>query len=382
MAVIEEGQRRQSLRARAVGLAIQLAVLVLVFGWLLPKFIDYQETWNAIKGLTWWEFLILFVIGAGRVPTEAMIYRALLPGLSPKVGSEAYLSQNFAGLVLPPPTSSVVQYAYFRSDGFDRQAALIGAVGSFIFPTAGRLTLPLVAFFVLVVTGNFNPEAIWLALASIVILLIAASIIWLVGRSDRSALWVGNQSGRAISWVLARFRKKPITGLGETLVSFRKHTYQVVRDRWLSGVLAVSLNLFLTFVLLLVSLRFVGIPNDELPASEVLAALALGFLAGTILPITGSGLGAVDLVLISALSTLSGNADLSAAGAMIWRVFYSVLAVPFGVFTLNRFRKEHGELLTDAWKAMGEAREGVALSADTTGTEATATSAPLTEHSP
>jgi putative heme transporter len=374
MAIVEEAQPGQSLRARVGALAIQLAILAFVFGWLLPRFVDYREVWNAIKGLSWWEFLILFALGAARVPTEAMIYRALLPRLSSRVGSEAYLSQNFAGLVVPPPMSSIVQYAYFRSDGFERQASLVGAVGSFIFPTAGRLALPLVAFVVLVVTGNFKPEALWLAAASVAILLVAGFVIWLVGRSDSSARWVGNQSGHAISWALARFKKEPVTGLGETLVRFRNHTYQVVRDRWLSGAIAVSLNLFLTFVLLLVSLRFVGLSSDELEASSVLAALALAFLAGTILPITGSGLGTVDLVLISALGTLSGNNDLSAAGAMVWRVFYSVLAVPFGVFTLNRFRKRHGALLTEAWTAMEDMKERRAETEESTMPEKAATS--------
>jgi uncharacterized membrane protein YbhN (UPF0104 family) len=376
MAIIEPGRRRQSLRSRAIGLAVQLAIFVFVFGWLLPKFIDYQEVWDAIKGLTWWEFLLLFALGAARVPTEAMIYRALLPGLSPKVGSEAYLSQNFAGLVLPPPTSSIVQYAYFRSDGFDRQAALIGAVGSFIFPTAGRLAMPLVAFFVLTATGNFSPGALALAIASIVLTLIAAVIIWAVGRSDRSARWVGDQSGRAISWVLAWFRRKPVTGLGDTLVEFRKHAYQVITERWATGAASVSLNLFLTFLLLLACVRFVGLSNDDILASEVFAALALAFFAGTVLPITGSGLGVVDLVLITALGTLSGDSELAAAAALTWRIFYSILAVPFGVFTLNRFRKTHGDLLTDARHAMSDAREGRAPNTGGPESQPSALSAP------
>ena len=277
-------------------------------------------------------------LSVARVPTEAMIYRALLPGLSLRVGSEAYLSQNFAGL-LPPPSSSIVQYAYFRSDGFERRSALIGAVASFIFPTAGRMVLPLVAFVFLVITGNFEPEAIWLVVTSLAILFVAGALVWLIGRSDRSALWVGNQSGRAVSWVLRRFRKEPVTGLGEMLISFRNHTFTAVRQRWLAGTIAVSLNLLLTFVLLLISLRFVGLSNDELPASSIFAALAVGFFAGTVLPFTSSGMGTVDLFLIASLSTLSGNANLAAAGEVVWRVFYSVLAIPVGVFTLNHFRK-------------------------------------------
>jgi hypothetical protein len=156
MAVVQKEHRKRSLRDRAIGLLIQLALFIFVFGWLLPRFIDYEQTWDAITSLSWWQFLVLFGLSVARIPTEAMIYRALLPGLSLRVGSEAYLSQNFAGL-LPPPSSSIVQYAYFRSDGFDRRSSLVGASGSFIFPTAGRFVMPVVAFVFLVITGNFKP---------------------------------------------------------------------------------------------------------------------------------------------------------------------------------------------------------------------------------
>jgi uncharacterized membrane protein YbhN (UPF0104 family) len=368
MAVVQKEHRKRSLRDRAIGLLIQLALFAFVFGWLLPRFIDYEETWDAITSLAWWQFLVLFGLSVVRIPTEAMIYRALLPSLSLRVGSEAYLSQNFGGL-LPPPSSSIVQYAYFRSDGFERRSSLIGAIGSFIFPTAGRLVMPVVAFALLVITGNFKPEAIWLVVISLTTLLIAGFLVWLIGRSDRSALWVGSQSGRAVSWVLAKFRKEPVTGLGEMLVSFRNHTYTVVRQRWLAGSIAVSLNLLLTFVLLLISLRFVGLSNDELPASSIFAALAVSFLAGTVLPLSSSGMGTVDLFLIASLSALSGNASVAAAGEVVWRVFYSVLAIPVGVFTLNRFRKKNGHLLTDAWAALTEMREEAATAGDATAAE-------------
>jgi uncharacterized membrane protein YbhN (UPF0104 family) len=351
-------QRRRSLRERAVGLLIQVALFIFVFGWLLPQFIDYEETWNAIKSLAWWEFAILFGFAVARLPTEALIYRALLPGLHLRVGSEAYLSQNFAGL-LPPPVSSIVQYAYFRSDGFERQPALIGAVGSFIFPTAGRIVMPLVAVILLIATGNFRPEALIVAAISIIILLIAVALIWLVGRSDASARWVGNQSGRAISWVLIRFRRDPIEGLGELLVNFRTHTYGIVRERWFVGTIAISVNLLFTFLLLLLSVRFVGLSSEETPWSGVFAALAVGFFAGCVLPLSSSGMGTSDVVIIAALSAMSGDASLAAAGEFIWRVFYSVLALPIGVFTLGRFRKRHGELITDAWQALSEMRGDV-----------------------
>ena len=60
MAVIQKEHRKRSLLNRAIGLLIQLAIFAFVFGWLLPRFIDYEETWDAIKSLSWWQFLVLF----------------------------------------------------------------------------------------------------------------------------------------------------------------------------------------------------------------------------------------------------------------------------------------------------------------------------------
>jgi len=176
-----------------------------------------------------------------------------------------------------------------------------------------------------------------------------------VGRSDKSARWVGDQSGRLISAVLAVFRRKPVTGVGDMFVRFRVHTYAIVQQRWLAGSIAVTINLFVTYILLVVSLRFVGLSQSDISASQIFAALAVGFFAGAVLPLTSSGLGTVDAIIISALTAMAGdsNSSLCAAGEFVWRIFYSILAVPVGVFTLNHFRKENGALLTEAWHAAG-----------------------------
>ena len=56
-------------------------------------------------------------------------------------------------------------------------------------------------------------------------------------------------------------------------------------------------------------------------------------------PITGSGLGVVDAVLLAMLIELSGASDDAlAAAVLLWRVFYSVLILPPGALTLSRFR--------------------------------------------
>jgi hypothetical protein len=80
--------------SRFLRAAVVAAALVVVFAWLLPKFID---VWDALTELSAWEVLVLLGLCLARVPTEALMYRAFLRGLSLRRGSEAYLSSNFAG---------------------------------------------------------------------------------------------------------------------------------------------------------------------------------------------------------------------------------------------------------------------------------------------
>src|SRR5262245_64983200 len=90
------------------------------------------------------------------------MYRAFLPGLGLWRGSQAYLSSNFAGQLLPPPSASVVQFGYFRGGGYASDAAGLAALGSFLFPTIGRFLLPLVALVLSIVAGEVS-GTIWLA---------------------------------------------------------------------------------------------------------------------------------------------------------------------------------------------------------------------------
>ena len=145
-----------------------IAALAVIFGWLLPQFIDYEEVWEAITELDGWEVLVLLGLGLARVPTEALMYRAFLPGLGLWRGSEAYLSSNLAGQLLPPPSASVVQYGYFRGGGYASDAAGLAALGSFLFPMIGRLLLPLVALAVLL-TGEVNGSIVLAGGLSLVI---------------------------------------------------------------------------------------------------------------------------------------------------------------------------------------------------------------------
>ncbi len=317
-----------------------IAALAVVFGWLLPRFIDYEAVWAALGELDGWEVVVLVGLGLARIPTEALMYRAFLPDLSLWRGTEAYLSSNLAGQVLPPPAPSVVQYGYFRGGGYEPEAAGLAALGSFLFPMLGRILLPVVALVLLLIAGEVNRSIVLVGVISLVFAVVFGIAGYCFLRTERSARWLGAKFQRPLSWILVKLKRDAIQDGAGRAARLREDTVAVVREGWALGTVGVAANLFATYLILLAALRFVGAPASELPAVDVFAAFAIAFWAGAVFPITGSGLGVVDAVLITALIEISGVSDeVLVAAALLWRVFYSIIPLPAGAITLSRFRK-------------------------------------------
>jgi uncharacterized protein (TIRG00374 family) len=332
-------QRKRSPWSGVVGTVLRVLLFLFIFGVILPLFIDYGAVFDAITGLSWWQFLVLLGLALLRVPTEALIYRALLPGLRITAGSECFLSQDFVGTITPPGGTSLVQYSYFRHEGFDHDQSLSAAIATFFFPTAGRMALPIVAFAFLLLAGEATTEALIIAGISIAVLAVGVVFLALIGRSDGTARWLGDHIGNLISWVLAKFNRGPVTDLGDRVVEFKGHILDMVRRRWKTGTIAVAANLFVTYLMFFAAVRFVGLGSDEVGWAQIFAVFAAALFSAVVIPITGNGIGTVDAVMIPALSTLTGGGDLPAAATFLWRAFYSFLTVPLGALTLMRFRR-------------------------------------------
>ena len=330
---------------RLVRTLLVAAALVVVFAWLLPQFIDYDDVWDALTELDVWMVLALLGLGLARVPTEAVMYRAFLPGLGLWRGSEAYLSSNFAGQLLPPPSASVVQYGYFRGGGYSPELSGLAALGSFLFPTIGRFLLPVVALLVLLVTDEVSGSVALAGALSLTVTAVAAGGAYVFLRSKRSARWAGAKAQRPVSWILVKLKRDALEDGPGKAAELRVRALAVLREGWALGSIGVAVNLLLTYLILLAALRFVGVTASDLSAAEAFAAFAIAFWVGAVFPITGSGLGVVDAVLIAMLiEPGSASDDPLVAAALLWRVFYSVITLPLGAITLGRFRKANPDI--------------------------------------
>ena len=220
---------------------------------------------------------------------------------------------------------------------------------SFIFPTIGRFLLPLVALVLLLVTGEVS-GTVWLAGGlSVAVSAVAAIAGYFFLRGEASARWLGAKLQRPLTWILVKLKRDPVEDGPGKAAKLRRQALAVLREGWALGSIGVAANLVLTYLILLAALRFVGVTAAELPAAEAFAAFAIAFWAGAVFPVTGSGLGVVDAVLIAMLIELgSASDDALLAAALLWRVFYSVLTLPLGAITLSRFRKLNPDVLQRA----------------------------------
>jgi uncharacterized membrane protein YbhN (UPF0104 family) len=203
---------------------------------------------------------------------------------------------------------------------------------------------PFIALVLVLVTGEINDSILLAGGISLAVTAGAGIAGYYFLREERSARWLGAKAQRPLTWVLVKLKRDPIENGAESAARFRASTLAILREGWVLGSIGVAANLVLTYLILLAALRFVGVSGSELSAVAAFAAFAVAFWAGAVFPITGSGLGVVDAVLVAMLIELgSASDDALVAAALLWRVFYSVIPLPLGAITLSRFRKANPE---------------------------------------
>jgi uncharacterized membrane protein YbhN (UPF0104 family) len=120
-------------------------------------------------------------------------------------------------------------------------------------------------------------------------------------------------------------------------VRLRDETLSVLGRRWISLTAATLVGQVTVFLVLLVSLRTLGVPASEVSLLEAFAAWSLARVLGS-LPITPGGLGVVELGLTSVLVGFGGGNANVVAAVLLYRFLTVVptLVVGLGAGTMWR----------------------------------------------
>jgi uncharacterized protein (TIRG00374 family) len=114
------------------------------------------------------------------------------------------------------------------------------------------------------------------------------------------------------------------------LVHFREESIELIRRRWPFLTAATLAGHLTVFVVLVVSLRAVGVTHTEVTIVEAFAAWTLARILGAI-PITPGGVGFVELGLTGVLVAFGASNAEAVAGTMIYRLLTVVPTVLLGL---------------------------------------------------
>ena len=321
-----------SRRRQAVQTVLSLAVVAAVFVGVLPNVADLSEVRREIAAMTAVELGSLLVVAAWNLLTYLFVWVACLPGLG--YGQAMVVTQSTTAVANTVPAGSAVSiglgYTMFSSWGFKRSAITLALLVSGIWNNFVKLGLPVLALALLAVAGETSGGRILAAVLGIAALLAAVTVFALMLRTDAAASKVGLLAQRVASPVVRAIRRRPPEGWDTAVRRFRSKTIVLLSSRWQWLTLATFVSHLSLFLVLLVSLRHVGVSDNEVSWIEVLAAFAFVRLLSAI-PITPGGLGVIELGLIAALVTAGGDRPEVVASVLVYRTLTYVLPIPVGV---------------------------------------------------
>jgi uncharacterized protein (TIRG00374 family) len=238
-----------------------------------------------------------------------------------------------------------ISTAMYRSYGYKNSQIATALVTQGVWNNFVKLGMPIVALALLAFGGEASPALIVASLIGLAMLLVAVTAFWLVLRSERSASAVARRLGSAVGLLRRAVRKPPAENVEASVLTFRSQVIGLVKQRWLHLTTAALVSHITLYLVLLVSLRHVGVSEDAVSWVQVLAAFAFVRLISA-LPITPGGLGVVELGLTAALVSAGGNEAKIVAAVLVFRALTFVLPIPLGgvgYFAWQRGRKRRRE---------------------------------------
>lgn len=327
-----------------VGVRIVVIVVVLVIAAVVLAGIfddlEPQKIVDALNRLSDAEIISLFMGWLIWIGAQGLQTASLVDGLPARRGVLAYLGPSAVASVIPGPSDLPVRYSMYQSWGTTPQEAGTAVAASGVFSIGSQLALPAFAGVAIAVSG-FQVDG-FLTVIVVATLILAVVIVAgaLVLGSEQRTRWVADKLDPAMRWVFRLARKTPPEeDLGSIVVEQRGVSFDHLRGKWLPTTGATVLTIGAKCSLLIMALRFVGIPEDALGWSAIFAVFAL--VAGlTVIPITPGSAGVSEIALVGMLAPIAGDAYVNevAAGVLIYRLLTWILLIPTGLVALGAWK--------------------------------------------
>jgi uncharacterized protein (TIRG00374 family) len=333
-------KKRRITATRAVLGGAGIAIIVATFAFFLPKIANYRDVWDVVRDLSWPWILALVAATALNISTFAPPWMVALPGL--RFWPALWMTQASTALSIVAPGGAAVgiagSYGILKVWRFESASIARAVTLTSLWNQFANLTYPIVAVFLLAVTGSATAVLATAAFVGAAILGVAVGALVLILYSDRLATEIGDAAARLASWVKVRFHRKPVPWDGSSFERFRNEAVELLERRWHLLTLTSFGGSLTVFVVLLVSLRALQVPDTQVTLVQAFAAWSLARLLGSI-PITPGGIGVVELSLTGTLVGFGGNNAGVVAAVLVYRFLTMVPTLCLGLIAASTLRR-------------------------------------------
>jgi putative heme transporter len=323
--------------------ALVVGFLVAIFFGVFPQLANLSDVWRQVTDMSEIQVLELTAVALGSLLTYGLVLMSVMPGLT--FAQATVVSQSSTAVANTMPAGGAlalgVSYRFYGSWGYSRTVITRNVVVTGIWNVFAKLAMPVIALALIAITGQVSTALLAAAIAGVVVLAVASALGALALASEAGAHRVGEAVGPFAAWVSRRLRRPEAADPGTTAVTFRRDTIGLLKDRGGRLTAAMILSHVSVFLVLLWSLRAVGVSAGEVGWIEVLAAYAVARLFSAV-PITPGGVGLVELGLAGALIAVGGPHAGVVAGVLVFRVLSFFLPLPLGLASYVVWRREHG----------------------------------------
>ena len=264
---------KASPRQTIIRVTLTLLLLYLIFGVLIPSFASYEDVWDALTSL---DPLTVLFLTALTLVVEGCKAGAFALIIEPLRFPDAFLAQESAAVIsntVPGPSGTAARYVTYRKLGISTEDFATSYVVNSSVSNVLPLVLPSIGL-ALLSTQSDVPGAVWtLALVGLGVSLALLVLAVLIMRSEQFARRFGARVGRFLNWLRGMARRPPGEELGETVVKWRSDVVEHLPARALGLVGLFVLREVATYVILLASLRAMGVDDRVLTADRGLRGL-------------------------------------------------------------------------------------------------------------
>ncbi|MCW2747688.1 MAG: hypothetical protein JWP10_830, partial [Nocardioidaceae bacterium] len=294
--------------------------------------------WDELRELSPLQIGALLVFIAVRQFLNAFPVALFLPELGVRRAVAGDLSASLVAFVAPSPTDAVLRATMLNSWGIRASDALSAITLNSMTYYVARFTAPVLGLIVAVIAGIATSGYAYTALSSGVVSVFLIALLVLAARGENPA----GAAAFALATYVSRFFSsiKPSRWRDWT-TKFVKTVGATTRTKGIPAVVT-SLGLVLAeATLLMLSMRFAGVPSSAASAVAIYVALLISYPL-TALPF--AAIGVLDAALISLLALNGGPYEAQAvAGMIICRVCWQLVPLMLGVVTLSVWRLEQAK---------------------------------------